>query len=1026
MDKVRWFRDMSISRKLLLVALLVTGMAVAAVSALTITKEVIDWRTRTVSDSSTYAKIIGANAASALLFNDRTAATDTLSALSATPDVIYGGVYDDRGDVFAVYGPAAKGPKRLTPARPPLGHQFSGGYLVVSGPIAFKGDRVGTIYIRTDLSRLYRDVLVGGALTLLAGLAAFAIAALLITRLQRSIVGPILELSTAMEGISQSRDYAVRVTPRGDDEVGALAKWFNSMLETIQARDAALAAHGEELEKTVKQRTADLKDSNAQLEKELIERKVAQDELHAHDAMLKTVARSAQELLEAINLDDAINTVLELVGQTLVVNRVELCDIKTDTAGHLRMSVQNEWVAANGRRFFTDPAVRDVDLNVAFSAAVSPLLLGERVSFVRDQFIEPFKVIAEQSEIESLLLVPVMVESKLWGTLAFTDPSPEKRQWTWAETDTLATLASLMGVSITRAKFVKELADANRIVQNSPTVLYRLKGEPQLPLTYISHNIVKFGYEPDELVASGKFFQTLVHPEDQQKVLDAMAAVTERDAQGATIEFRLMQPSGAFRWVENRYTPVRDDVGRLIEIEGIIIDVTERKAAEDKIAQLARTDALTGLANRATFLERLHQAFIATKRGGAAFAVLYLDLDHFKDINDTRGHPVGDLLLREVGLRLQSLVRESDLIARLGGDEFAVLQMDLSDPADAGALASKVCAALAEVYPIDGARLHVSASVGISLSGPDISAPDVLLTQADLALYRAKEDGRNRYRFHSDDIDRLVNERVVMADELREAIERHEFQLHYQPQVELRTGRIVGMEALVRWNHPRRGLLQPADFLSIAERTGVIQALGHWVLEEACRQMMAWREQKVAPPSIAVNVSLYQLKTGSAFVQDVADTLAKTGLPPDVLELDVTESMLAQLTLARNDVLDRLAKTGVKIALDDFGTDYSSFDYLRTYRVNHLKVARDSVERATKDTKRATTIRAILGMAKELGIQVIAEGLETEEQRALLLSIGPSTKAQGFYFSEAVEAGKATELLEHKVIEKRAQRKSVA
>ena len=637
----------------------------------------------------------------------------------------------------------------------------------------------------------------------------------------------------------------------------------------------------------------------------------------------------------------------------------------------------------------------------------------------------PLKQIIHDNKIESLLLVPVMVDGKLWGALSFMDPSREKREWSWAETDTLATLASLVGVSIARARIVKDLADANRIVQNSPTVLYRLKGEPPLPLTYISHNIIKFGYEPGELVSSGKFFQTLVHPDDQQKVMDAMAAVTERDAQGATIEFRLMEPSGAFRWVENRYTPVRDDIGRLVEIEGIIIDVTQRKAAEDKITQLARTDGLTGLANRATFLERLKQAVVATGRGAAGFAVLYLDIDHFKDINDTRGHPVGDQLLREVGQRLQSLVRESDLIARFGGDEFAVLQMDITDPADAGTLAAKVCAALAASYAIDGANLHVSASIGIALSAPEIVTPEVLMTQADQALYRAKEDGRNRYRFHSDEIDRLVNERVTLAEELRTAIEGHELELYYQPQVELRSGKIIGMEALVRWNHPRRGLLRPADFIPIAERTGVIQSLGSWVLDEACRQMMRWREQGVAPPSMAVNVSLYQLRTGAAFIKDVVDTLARTGLPAGVLEFDVTESMLAQLTLARNDVLSQLSKLGVRIALDDFGAAYSSFDYLRTYRVNHLKVDRESVELATKDPRRATTVRAILGMAKQLGIQVIAEGLETEEQRALLLSIGPSTKAQGFYFSGAVKAGQATQLLENKVID-RDSSKSVA
>jgi diguanylate cyclase (GGDEF)-like protein/PAS domain S-box-containing protein len=811
-----------------------------------------------------------------------------------------------------------------------------------------------------------------------------------------------------MQGIAQSQDYGVRVTPLTTDEVGVLARSFNTMLETVQDRDAKLAQHGARLEETVRQRTVELEDANTRLKIELVERKAAQEQLHAHDAMLKAVAHSASELLESINLDDAIARVLALIGQTVVVNRVMLCEATSDPSGHLRLIPRYEWVASGGLRLLGDPAVRDIDVNDAFKTAVTSLLVGERVVVSREQLSDNYREVAERADIQSVLLIPVMAESKLWGALAFMDPSVPQRDWSWAETDTLATLAGLVGVSTTRARYVKELADANTIVQNSPTVLYRMRGEPALPLTYVSHNIVKFGYDPGELVKSGKFIQTLAHPEDQPRVLAAMANVLERNAAAATIEFRLMLPAGGFRWVDNRYTPVRDEVGRLVEVEGVIVDITERKAAEDKIAQLARTDALTGLANRAIFIERLHQAFASSKRSGGDFAVLYLDLDHFKDINDTRGHPVGDLLLREVGDRLKRIVRETDLVARLGGDEFAVLQADVADPADAGALAEKIRAALGEPYTIDGVEMHVTTSVGISPSSPEITNPDVMLSQSDLALYRAKEEGRDQFRFHSEDLDRRVRERVATAEELRIAIEHGDLVLYYQPQVELQTGRIVGMEALVRWNHPTRGILKPADFLAIAEQTGAIQALGRWVIDQACRQMARWREQGVAPALIAVNVSMNQLKTGPELVTLIADTLAKNGLAPEDLELDVTESTLARITLAQNDVLDRLAKLGVRIALDDFGTEYSSFDYLRTYKINHLKVAREFIENAVADDDRAATIRAIIGVAKELGIKVIAEGVETQEQRLLLLSIGPTTRAQGFYFSEPVEVDRAT------------------
>ena len=317
------------------------------------------------------------------------------------------------------------------------------------------------------------------------------------------------------------------------------------------------------------------------------------------------------------------------------------------------------------------------------------------------------------------------------------------------------------------AERTRELSDANIIVQNSPVVLYRLRGEPAFPLIYISQNITKFGHDRAALLASPDWAKHLIHPDDLVKVGQAMARVLEKDAEGAAIECRLRTGDGSLRWVENRYIPVRDKDGRLIEVEGIVVDITERKAADEKMALLARTDGLTGLANRTTFTERLHYAYAAAQRGAIPFAILYLDLDHFKQVNDTLGHPIGDLLLREVAERLKNCTRDSDLVARLGGDEFAVLQGEMSEPANAGVLAAKLQAALAAPYLLDGNDVRISVSIGICPYAPSSTGPDALLVQADLALYRSKNEGRNQYRFHSTDLDRAVLDRVTLIDDLK-------------------------------------------------------------------------------------------------------------------------------------------------------------------------------------------------------------------------------------------------------------------
>ncbi len=431
-----------------------------------------------------------------------------------------------------------------------------------------------------------------------------------------------------------------------------------------------------------------------------------------------------------------------------------------------------------------------------------------------------------------------------------------------------------------------------------------------------------------------------------------------------------------------------------------------------RVEVLALTDPLTTLANRRAFLERLTMAFATSRRSASLFAVLFLDLDDFKDVNDTLGHAIGDTLLRQVAQRLKNTVRPTDLVARFGGDEFAILQADASDPLAAATLAARVGTRLAAPFEIEGHEVRITASIGISPYSADLAGPAAMMMQADLALYRAKGDGRNCFRFHTGELDQEVHLRVTLAEELRLAIGGTELELYYQPLVEINSGRIVGLEALVRWNHPTRGLIMPSIFIPIAERTGAMVPLGHWVFEEGCRQLKWWRDQGIAPELLAVNVSGVQFKRASDLELEIAASLARWDIEPGNIEVELTETVLMEITQKHGDTLERLRQLGVRIAIDDFGTDYSSLKYLTIYPVNRLKLAQELVFQVTTDSRNATVVRAAIRLAQELGIEVIAEGVETEAQADFLLSAG-CAYAQGYYFSCPVNAERATELLRH-------------
>jgi diguanylate cyclase (GGDEF)-like protein/PAS domain S-box-containing protein len=736
------------------------------------------------------------------------------------------------------------------------------------------------------------------------------------------------------------------------------------------------------------------------------------------ERLLQAVNSCAARIGTAADLRQAISDSLAILAQALEVDRMLLMEVFADSAEASlpRILLRNFWHGPDTPlrlAQITETTAATPDPDVA--AWMAPLREGVAVHGQLSSATGGVRDLFRRLQAQSVLLVPIIVDTRYWGHIGL-DVCGRERVWSPAEVDVLRLLADMIGTAITRERYLAELARAGTIIQKSPTILYRLRGEPSLPMVYVSSNIDRIGYSQQQLLAAPTLYRSLIHPDDRERVNAAMESVLKGSAPPANVEFRILAHDGGVRWFENCYTPVRDEANRLLEIEGTLIDISERKAAEARIANLARTDVLTALANRMTFSDHLRQAFAAAQRGARAFAVLYLDLDRFKEVNDTLGHHAGDRLLQEVARRLRDVTREIDLVARLGGDEFAIVQTGIDDSAAAGTLAEKLIEVISAPYAIDGNDLRIGVSIGISLYDGDVGSPDALLMQADQALYRAKHAGRGQYRFHSDEIDHEVRAHMALAEDLRSALARHELEMRYQPQVELASGRIVGMEGLLRWNHPTRGLVLPEDFLPIAEKYGLMQQLGRWAIDTACRQMSLWRAAGMQVPVVAINVALAQIKMGREFVRDVMDSIARWWLMPSDIELDVTELVLARSTLAQSNVLDQLRRVGVGIAIDNFGSQYSSLDYMRTYRVSRLKIARGMIAAADAEPGGVAMVRAILSLAAELGVKVVAEGVETDTQRRLLVQASSQAQGQGFYYSRAVPADETMPMLRAGVV----------
>jgi diguanylate cyclase (GGDEF)-like protein/PAS domain S-box-containing protein len=511
-----------------------------------------------------------------------------------------------------------------------------------------------------------------------------------------------------------------------------------------------------------------------------------------------------------------------------------------------------------------------------------------------------------------------------------------------------------------------------------------------------------YGFEsPQELMASLRDIgrQLYVDPqrrEEFMRIVKARGSVTGFESQ-------VYRKNGDVIWISENSRLVLGEDGRPLSYEGTVEDITERRLYQTRIERQANYDTLTGLANRWLLHDRLEQALLTATSFGTRLAVAFVDLDRFKYINDSLGHHVGDELLKEVAARLLSCVRECDTVARRGGDEFVLLINGHPGPDAVQQIMERMLAAVSRPWIIEQGEFQVSCSIGVALHPEDGEDARTLLKHADSAMYRAKDSGRDNFQFFTRELNTLMTERLEMEGHLRRALERQQFVLAYQPRVDLDSGRIVAAEALLRWRIPKRGTIAPQRFIALAEETGLIVPIGKWVLQTACAQNKAWQDEGLPPIGVSVNVSARQFRQQENLVQTVAEVLRDTGLEARYLELELTESMVMHDAPQLVAMLDQLKDLGVQIAVDDFGTGYSSLSYLKRFPVDRLKIDRSFVEHIANDPDDATIVRTIIALGHNLGLKVVAEGVESDEQLRFLRS-NLCDEAQGFLLGRPVSS----------------------
>ncbi|UKO99552.1 EAL domain-containing protein [Nostoc sp. UHCC 0870] len=753
-----------------------------------------------------------------------------------------------------------------------------------------------------------------------------------------------------------------------------------------------------------------LQNRNAELEQEVQERTA---KLKAKAEREKLIANISTQIRSSLHLQDILDTTVQEVRSLLKCDRVNIWQFQPDWS----MVVVAESVA-NGHICYLGQEIYDS----CFAADWVEIYRQERIRVVSDiyttQMSDCHRQLLKSLQIRAKILVPIINSHKLWGLLNVVE-SQAPRQWEAEETALLEQLSTQMAIAIQQAtayqQLQTELAERQRteaelrqseqryasLAAAAPVGIFRTDAEGNC--LYVNERWCKLAGLTSQTALKTGWVKS-IHPDDQNKVLMELYAAA-RENRPFQLEYRFQQPDGTVTWVFGQAVTEFDITGKITGYVGTITDITERKEAEAQLLYNALHDSLTNLPNRNLLMERLELAINRAKRiENYHFAVLFLDMDRFKIINDSLGHLAGDELLNMIAQKLKSKIRAMDLAARLGGDEFVILVESVEGIEEAVAVATRILAEFQAPLILNGHEVFITTSIGIVLGTASYHQASDLIRDSDLAMYRAKAQGKSCYKIFDAQMHIQAVTRLNLESDLRKALEREEFIVYYQPILDINSNHLVGVEALVRWQHPTRGFISPGDFIPIAEETGLIVPLDNWVLQTACQQMANWKQQFDSKLALKVSVNLsVQDICKATLVKDVEEILTQAGLDGHSLSLEITESILIENITETIIVLEELKTLGIKISIDDFGTGYSSLNYLHRLPADTLKIDRSFINHIQEGTRNYQVIKTIIALSNQLGLAVVAEGIEMQEQLQRLKQLGCEF-GQGYLFSKPLPA----------------------
>jgi diguanylate cyclase (GGDEF)-like protein/PAS domain S-box-containing protein len=863
---------------------------------------------------------------------------------------------------------------------------FREGRLEVFHEIRFQGEDLGTLFIESDMSqwndRLQRYLGILGVLLVLSAGVTFAVSA----ELQGLISRPILELQRTMGTVTTEKNYALRVRRQSDDEVGHLFDGFNAMLAEIQERDAAL-----------RDVNVDLEVRKRDLESEVLERRRAEGQLKTLNETLEARVAERSAAAEARALE------LGRIGEALRTQTRILHSI-LDSMGDGVVVVNEE-----GRFVLFNPAAEQIlrmsltDASLADWAEKRDLRRADMVNHYPTDELPFYRAIRGES-VDSDEIYMRGVEGGVWLSVNARPLKAEGGLQTGVAVfrDVTGQRKAQEALRESEERYALAVRGANDGLWD-----WNLKTNE----IYLSPRWkAMLGYAEDEIGNTLTEWFSRVHPEDLPRVQAGIQAHLEGKTLYYESEHQMIHKNGENIWMLTRGLAYRDANGVPLRMAGSQTDIAAGKVA----------DVLTGLPNRILFMDRIRRAMDRSRRHpGSLVAILFVDLDRFKLVNDSLGHVVGDELLVAIARRLEACVRVGDVarlgsshtVARLGGDEFTILLDDIKDVSHATHVAERVTSTLSEPFNLSGQEVFVTASIGIAVTTSADDLPEDLLRNADTAMYRAKTAGKARYEIFDAAMRERAVARMQLETDLRRAMEHREFRVHYQPITSLMTERTIGFEALVRWQHPVRGLISPAEFIPMAEETGLIIPLGQWVLFEACRQMKEWKGRYASLPALTISVNLSSRQFAQRdLIDQIRNVLRETALDPRSLKLEITESLIMEDPNAAIAMIHQLRDLEIRASIDDFGTGYSSLSYLHRFPVDTLKVDRSFVSGMHENEEDREIVRTIVTLAHNLGLMVIAEGVETVDQMTRLKALH-CEYGQGYLFSTPVPSDRAEELV---------------